>query len=74
MVEAPKRQQPCPCGSGRSFQECHGAAAEEIPLVVRPLHIHRLVLSDGREYKTVGTDPNATMQEGLKTKLWLERQ
>ena len=34
--DAPSPRQPCPCGSGRRYKNCHGSANASAPFVARP--------------------------------------
>jgi predicted O-linked N-acetylglucosamine transferase (SPINDLY family) len=54
MPQAPSRRDPCPCGSGKRYKDCHGAAAErpDTPLTAL-LQQAQAALASGRANEAV---------------------
>ena len=42
------RNDPCPCGNGRKFKQCHGRPQFELPNLVSSFNLEKQIIAEGR--------------------------
>ena len=42
------RNDPCPCGNGRKFKQCHGGPEFELPNLVASADLEKQIIAEGR--------------------------
>src|SRR6202158_5462424 len=61
------RNDPCPCGNGRKFKQCHGGPQFELPNLVAGANFEKQIIEEGRRQfeKHKGEELQRQKQQGL---------